>query len=574
MRVTKSGLGLVGLLLAVGAASAADPSPLRLGEAVFRAQATVSLQRLPDGTRKPMQLDAFNLDLDADANVRIDFRSEDAKGVVVYRLAAGGDRTAVATVGPGKPHVGPLTRGSYALLVASDPPAGGAYLLSVAPVREPEVHFERTAPEEPAAGGARLLGQWQLGRAVADLDLAPGGEWLVTRAGDEAWLHHLPEAVSYRLPTPGGTVRRALISPDGWSVLVAGEAGATLLGLPDLTPFARFAPPGGLRDAAYAGARQRVALLPVDGNVMITSPLPDDLATVPGSAGEAIATDSNGLRLLVRRDRTEISVFNLTARSAEFTATWPAPPAALALHPMLPVVAGAGTDASLLWSGGQHAGAVDLPAAVDVDFGGTGLLALADGRAVTLMVGHSSQTIAPPFPATMVAFDPDGRRLVAATADGRIALWDTTRFETPPSDENPLQAARLAYTEGLNAQRARDYERAKSRYADSLALLQTLPQEGEILEFVCLTNTRLSQVTWLRKEYEESIGYADAVIATAAALPEGELRRSFEGMALYRRADALWELGRRDEAKADFRAALERGLEQRYADDARQRLAE
>lgn len=566
------------LLTLLAAAYAVDePTPLTVGQAVFKASTKMSLQTLPDGTRQTVQVELYSLVLDQDRALRFDLRSEKPLGVVVYDLdhtTATGDPAVLGAAGIGRPYHGKLTAGRYMLAVASDPPTETAYLLSVAPEPEPDAKFKQVEQPGPVETSAPFLGSWQVPQQIQGADLSPDGRWVVVHDGRQAWLHDLKTLRSYRLPSAGGDLRRVRISPDGWSVLVASTNGVVLLSLPDGSPFARFEAPGGVRDAVYAGNRQRVAMLPIDGAVSLCSPVAGDLAYLPDSAGTMLAGDPSGVRIAVRSGQRDVRVYDVLNRQLLGNLQWPAPPIALAPHPFVPLVAGAGPSASLLWSL-ANGNVTDLPECLDVSYGGTGLLGLTDGRQVTIVSGDQLTPCEPAFPATHVAFSSTGRLLLATTDDGRLALWRAQAVDlsgTPTEDK--LLAARMAYSDGLKAMKAQNYEAAVKGFSDAVGLLAQLELTNDTREFACLAQLRLSQATYQLKDYQTSLEAAKVLLQTAAELPAGETRQSYLSIGLYRQADALWELGQREDAKKLYQQALDAGLGGGRADDAKAKLAQ
>ncbi|MBI2297831.1 MAG: hypothetical protein HYU66_02560 [Armatimonadetes bacterium] len=556
------------ILLLAAAALAVEPAPIQLGQAVYRPRCTITRQKLPDGTQRSVQLELYDLTLAKEEPVWVEMRSENPLGCVVYRFVEGSEPRPITAVGMRKPFHGTLAAGRYALAVAADPPADGAYLLSVAHPPQPDGKLEPALPASPADAAAAFRGSFRLGLKPRGLSL--GGGFAAVHDGLTAWLCDLEQGVRYRLPAEPGPIRRVAVSPDGWSVMVVSTSGARLLALPDLAPLATFNTEAGIRDAVYAGPRQRLAVLPAKGMVYITSPVKGDLAYLPESEGDALAVDTAGTRLAVRQGEAEVRVFDLGARQLMAQCRWPWSPSALAVHPLMPLVVGAGPAKAGLWSGTDDPTVADLPAAVDAAYGGNGLLAAVDGQGARVVVAEQVTVLEPAFAGSLVAVDPMGTRVAAVTAAGELALWDVSRLAAPQAD--PVQTAEAAYKQGILSLRNEDYAAAKGLFAQAVEALRQAPPSDDADKYLCLSLLRLSETTGVLKDYAASLEHADAMLAAAAALPDGELKRFCDPLARFRRGEALAGLGRQADAKLAWQDALEHGLSGPPAEDARRQL--
>ncbi len=559
---------IVAVVLLSSACPAAELTEVALGQAFWRPNAMLSEIKLPDGGSRIAQADFYGFALERPEQVCFTFRSEGLLAAVIKAVDqpdAKGDPSTAGVIGNGKTVTLDLAAGRYLAVVGAEPPDRGSYLLVLGRPIEPAGRLEAV----PATGGeVPCLGRWRAPGAVSGCAVSPTGQHLATWGGDEAWLHDLATGASYRLPHDDGRPTRVAFSPDGWTVLTVTRAGAMLLALPTLTPVARFTAGTGLRDACYGSRRQRVAVLPSDAPAYVSSPVPGDLAYLAGSQGAEALVPDPAAELVGLRFGGEVAVYQATSRELLGRVRWPAAPVSLAMQPGQPVVIGAGPAATLTWKVGTDRQGRALPDAAAASLGPTGVIALALPGGVRLLKDDRATELQPAVAAAQLAFNAAGHRLLAV-ADGTLLLWDTTALLSRRVEPGTLTQARLAYQDGLNKMKSRDYAASHASFKRSRELLGGLPAEGETVEFLCLTLLRLSQVSYLLKDYQASLDEAGQFVATAGKLPEGALKEMNLAQAYYRRADALYELRRMDEARKDYREALAHGLEGPAAADAR-----
>lgn len=575
--MTRRSFALLALLAGV-AARAQEPVPLAVGQAVWRPSATVIQQPLPDGGQRGVQVDLYELGLAAPATLVFRLRAEGRLGMVVYaadRPAGGGGGPTLGAAGPSQPLKLELAAGRYTIAVAGDPPSDGAYLLSVAPAPSPEGFAAR---RELAATTDSLptRGQWQIEPQPRSLALSPDGRWLAACTATEAWLYELPGGARYRLAGAGGELVRVQFARNGWALLVAGEAGTRLYSVPELAVIDEERYESGLRDAVLTGDGLRLAVLPRGGLVSIRSPVPGDLASLPESEGLALAGDGRGDRLAVRREDGTVALFDLVRRALIDRVRWPAAPTQMAVDPLRPVVLSAGPGASRAWLAQTGQPPQALPELLAVALGPNGEMALSDGTGVVFRYAADEANCKPAPAATLLAVDARGRYLAAATAEGLVTVWDTLDLAPERVLASPeSERAAAAYEQGLTAMREGRHEAATRHFTAALTILADVPpDEPRLLEQTCLAILRLSECMWLLKQFEPSLEQARRLEGLAGNVGDAEARSALVAMARYRQGDALWELGRREEAKAVLRAALEAGLTGQSADDARAKLAQ
>lgn len=562
-------------LLTLAVAHAAEVTPIQLGQGVWRAEAAVTQHPLPGGGTKAMQADLYGLVLEQPAEVRVTFFAEAPLGVVIKALDQPDDKGNPRTLGlvaAGKPWRQSLAAGRFMFIVAGDPPMDGAYLLSVASPKEPDDTFERVADAAP--GDYPFLGAFDLGRPISGLEVSPEGARLLAWSADEAWLYELESRQAFRLPKLDGPLRRAEFSPDGWTALVVSAGGALVLGLPDLTGTAKFTAAEPVLDAVYVGRQQRVAVLPEGKPVYIASPIEGDLAYLPGTTGgTALVGDSLAGGLAVRYGEQRVAVFDPMERRQYGAGSWPAAPTHLQLQPGAPILLGTGPSATMTWKAGPEPEATTLPDATDGDINPLGAIALGGASGVRL-IREESVTELTAEPVDLVRFSPTGHRLAAATAAGRVMVWNTEAMLAREPEGGGLTEASRLYRDGLERFKAQDWSLAHLRFEASLAKLRELPQEGEVLEYTCLALLRMSQTSYMTRAYEQALAEAEDLLTAVDVLPGGPFQAQNRAFGWYRKGESLWALDRRDDAKAAYRQALEAGLEGAAAENARGKLAE
>ncbi|MCC7491653.1 MAG: hypothetical protein IT204_04875 [Fimbriimonadaceae bacterium] len=545
-------------------------TPIAPGQAVYRPRATVSQRPGPDGTRQAVQADFYSLELAAPEPLRISLQTAGRHGVVVKALeqvdAAGQPRT-VGLVGPARPLAQHFVAGRYLLVVATDPPSSGGYLLSVA--RPPQPAGELQVLPTPAGQPLGVFGRWQLGHPVRG-EVCWRPPLLLSRDARGGWLDDLPSKLALRLPQAPGELQRVALSPDGWSCLTVTPQGAVALSLPDLTPFLKIGAPGGVRDACFAGRHQRVAVLPREGNLFIGSPVAGDLAHLAGSAGaQRLFAGGDGLATLTADtvtlfDAADRTLVGSHAATADEVVVSPITPALVLLQP---------TATRLLEVGAQCV-EQELPAARAAAWSVHGDLALAGQTAVLWRREQEIVALQPAVTAAAVTFDPAGRQLAAVTAAGEVTIWDLPEVEAPDGPAaTPLNDSRRAYAEGLRLYQEKQYAAAWEQFAASRKLLAAAGAGAEVRQFTCLALFRMSLTSYVLEAWERSLAEAEELLTAVRVLPAGEFRSYNLAMALYRRADALWELQRRAEAKEGYQQALDAGLSGPAADDAKQKVA-
>ncbi len=574
--MTRGRMGLVGLLVVVagGVAAADEVTEIKLGQGIWRAEATTAERTLPDGSKRRVQVDLYGLVMEREEPVRLVLWAEGRLGLVVRALDRNDAQGNPALVGirtAGQSLETRLAAGRYMLAVAAEPPERGAYLLAAARPLDSALALP-AAELAPAGGKCPLVGSFALPAGVRQIDLSPDGRRLVCGDGRQGWLFDLEQRRGALLPAAGGPLLRVALSPDGWSLMTVTEREAVLWALPDLAPFARFTAASGLRDAVYAGRHSRVAVLPQNSPVYVSSPVEGDLAFLPGSrGGQALVADAAGTGLLVRSGDRDLALYDLSSRQLLGRTTWPATPRQLAVHPAEPLVIGTGPGANQAWRAGGDATIAQVPEADAVAFALNGALALGGAGGVSIRKGTETVPLTPAVPVVRLRFGAGGSRLVALDGAGRLLVWDTTAL-SGGAPQDVLRAARQAYAEGLGLLRQQKYAEAHPAFARSLANLRQLPAQGEIVEFTCLTILRLSQCSYGAGQFGRSLAEAEELLQTSETLPDGSLKRSNLAMGWYRRADALWELGRRQEARPAYQKSLDLGLEGAAAADARQKV--
>lgn len=561
-------------LVLATAAAAQEPVDLAPGRAVWRPTARVTER---DGRR--LQAEVYRFALDAPTRLRLRLLAEGRLGLVLYRDGPGeGPRPPLGTAAPGEALELDLAIGGYVVVVAGDPPAEGAYLLSIAPPPTADGAAEAVPLPHPETNDGSLpaAARWRLPHALHSCDLSRDGDWLVATDGQAAWVYALADGTRYPLAAPAGAVRRVAVSPNGWAVLVAGESVARLYSLPDLAPIVDLPAGGELADAVFVGSDLRVALLPAGGEVTIRSPQPGDLAGLPESAGVALSGDGRGAKLVVTRADGALALFDLGRRTLIDELPGAAAPAGVALDPLRPVVIAAGAGASRLWLAEGDDPPEALPDLAAATFGPSGELAMIADRRVIFRHQQTEVELTPAVEATLVEFDDRGRLLLAATAAGEVTIWDTSPILPVRIIESGAMArARGLYEAGLAALENADYEAAGAAFTAALGLLEGLfGVEPQAPQQACLALLRLSQASYGAADYTTSVEQCERLEAMAAELDDERVRGSLIAIARYGRAEALWLLDRRDEAKVLFQAALDAGLEGERADEAKRKLAE
>lgn len=562
--------GLLCLALAAGEPTgvATGTTRLPLGTALWRAQATSVRLTAADGQTRVVRADGFGLTLDQEETVTLRFRTKAQLGVVMAAVGDGGAVRQLGTLGRDKDWTGTLPAGRYALMVGGDAAALGSYLLSAARAPQPA---GKLAVVSPAADTHPLpfLGSWQLPAPLKGLAMGGARRWAAGHDGSHVWLFDLERAEYFAVEPPPGTIKRVACGPEGWNLLVVTDQQARLYAVPELAPYAQFTAATGLSDAVFVGDEQRLAVLPRTGNVFLTSPTPEDLAFVPRSAGVALEGDAVGERLAVLLAGNEVSLVETQTRKSFGSATWPAAPTVLAPSPVDPAVAAAGPGASQLWRAVPGTTA-KLPTLTTLAYSPEGRLVGSDGE-VTGLVATELLPLAPRFGATLLSFGSGGARLAASDAAGRLALWDASRPPEPASAD--VAKAKQVYGEAWIAFTRAQWNDARLKFAEARRLLGQVVLNDDLKETLCLTWLRSSQASYMAKDYEASLLEAQQLVEQAPKLVSAKSARFHVAMGLYRQGDALFELGKPDEARARFREALDKGLDGPAADDARKRLA-
>jgi hypothetical protein len=548
---------------------------LPLGQAIWRPGAGTMEVARPDGGTAPVTADLWGIALDRPTRVVIRLQTVSTLGLVIRALDPPTEQP-LGVLAAGQPFAKELAAGRYLLTVAGNQGGGnGPYLLSAALPPAASGGFTGGLAEVKPGAGVALLGRYQLGVA-AGLAIGPGGQWVATWQGEQAWLHQIESGETFGVPTMGGAVRRLAFTSDGWALMAVTEQGALMLAMPDLAPFARFTAQTGVLDAVPA-PEHRVVVLPRDAPAYVSSPVEGDLAYLPGTKGAVrLIGGQSALVGLWYADR-QVQVFDSLERRELGRIRWPHEPTGLALHPVEPTVAGAGPETTALWRVGSSTSAALFGGAGAVAYHAAGQLALATPEGVLIATAEDQATpLEPAVQAIALDFNAAGHRLGALTAAGEVLLWDTISLLKHEAGEatGDLLAARAAYNEGLTAMKAMDFASARQQFVQCRDLMAALPATGEVAEFRVLALLRLSQASYLVKDYAASLAEADEYLAAARQLPDGKFKSYNVPQAIYRRADALWELDRQAEARRDYQQALDAGLEGLAADDARQKVAE
>ena len=578
-RLTKSGsvpLFVAAMILAVAmsASEAVEVQELKLGEAIWRPSAGTMAVTAPDGSKSNVTADLWGLAIEQPARVVIRLQTISSLGLVIRALDTPTDKP-LAILGPGQPFVQELPKGRYLLTVAGNRGGtNGAYLLSAALPPAAVSQFQGGLAEPQPGDGVALLGRYQLGPADG-LAVGPGGQWVATWQGERAFLHQVAAGETIAVPTLGGPVKRLAFTAEGWALMAVTDQGALMLAMPELAPYARFTAQTGVVDAVPA-PEHRIVLLPQDASAYVSSPIEGDLAYLPGTKGAAGLFGGQGSMVGLWYPDQQVQVFDSVARRELGRIRWPYQPASWSLNANEPIVAAAGPSTALWHAGATQSSALFGEAsAVAYHPAGRVALATADG---VLLATEDGQTTAlqPTVQAIAVDINAAGHRLGALTAAGEVLLWDTISLLQPAAgaSSNQLLAARSAYNAGLKAMKAMDFPTAREQFVKCRDLMADLPATGDMAEFKVLALLRLSQSSYLVKDYEASLTEADAYLAAARQLPDGDFKKYNVPQAIYRRADAQWELDRKDEARQGYQQALDAGLEGLAADDARKKVAE
>jgi len=563
--------------LAIGLLSlpsfSAEVTELPLGQAAWRPRAATLEVPGPNGAPTTVVADLWGLALEQPTKLVIRMHTLSGFGLVVRDLDHP-EKKPLAILAAGQPFNGDLAKGRYLLTVASQG-GNGPYLISAAVAPQPANKFQGGMPDHSPPDKIHLLGRYALGPSDG-MALGPAGRWVATWQGEQGWLHDLDAGATYAVPKLDGPLLRIAFADDGWSLLTVTAAGAVAASLPELAPFARYTAQTGVRDAVPA-LDQRVVVLPADAPAYVCSPSEEDLAYLPGTRGAATLIPGHGaVTGFWYADRT-VQLLDVMDRRELGRAKWPDEPTVLALHPNRAELVGAGPSHTLLWQAGtataQEVGGGASAAAYHI----SGTLATASGDQVSLIAPDgTTSALDPAVDAVRLAFNASGHRLAAQTANGDVLVWDTIRLlgRAPAEASDALMQARSAYNAGLSALKAQDYATARSEFVKCRDQIMALPAEGDVAQFQVLALLRLSQASYLVKDYESSLTEAEAYLAAAEKLPAGEFKTVNVSQALYRKADALWELGRKVEAKAGYQAALDAGLTGGPADDAKAKIAE
>jgi len=571
--MTRPWLALLAPGLLALATRGATVQELPLGQAVWRPSAATLEVPGPGGAPTTVTADLWGLALERPTQVVIRMHTLSGLGLVIRALDRPAEKP-VAILAAGQPYAGELVAGRYLLTVAGQG-GNGPYLLSAAATPQPARRFVGGLPDAAPTDALRLLGRYALGPA-AGLALGPGGRWAATWQGDQGWLHDLDAGATYAVPKFDGPLLRIAFADDGWSLLTVTAAGVVTASLPELAPYARFVAQSGVRDAVPA-PEQRVVVLPGDAPAYIASPSEEDLAYLPGTRGAARLLAGHGEVVGCWYADRQLQLIDVVQRRELGRARWPAEPSALALHPTNAEVAGSGPAQTVLWRAGAATAEQVTSGATALAYHASGTLALASGGQVKLLAPDGTTTpLEPAVEAIRLEFNAAGHRLAAQTATGEVLVLGHDPLARPgarAAAERLLQA-RSAYNAGLSAMKAQDFPTARAEFLKCRDLMADLPATGEVAQFQVLALLRLSQASYLLKDYAASLAEADDYLAAARQLPDSDFRKYNVAQALYRRADALWELGRKTEAKAGYQAALDAGLEGLPADDAKAKVAE
>jgi hypothetical protein len=553
---------------------AAIVEELPLGQAIWRPGAGTMEVARPEGGTARVTADLWGIAIERPTQVVIRLQTISPLGLVIRTLDPPAAEP-LAILAAGQPFAKELAAGRYLLTVAGNQGGNGPYLLSAALPPAASGSFAGGLAEVKPGDGVTLLGRYSVG-AASGLAVGPGGQWVATWQGEQAWLHQLEAGERFSVPTMGGAVRRLAFTSDGWALMAVTEQGALMLAMPDLTPFARFTAQSGVLDAVPA-PEHRVVLLPRDAPAYVSSPVEGDLAYLPGTKGAVKLIGGQGALVGLWSADRQVQIFDSLQRRELGRIRWPYEPASLALHPIEPLLAGAGAETTALWRVGASTSAALFGGAGAVAYHAAGQLALATPERVMLVTEDGQTTpLDPAVRAIALDFNAAGHRLGALTAAGEVLLWDTIRLLKREAGEatGELLAARTAYNEGLAAMKAMDFAAARQQFAKCRELMASLPVTGETAEFRVLALLRLSQASYLVKDYAASLAEADEYLAASRQLPDSKFKSYNVPQAIYRRADALWELDRKAEAKRDYQQALDAGLEGLAADDARRKVAE
>lgn len=561
----------VALLLTAGLG--APVTELPLGQAVWRPQAATVEVPGPDGAPTTVTADLWGIALTEATRVVVRMHTVSGLGLVVRDLDHPQTRP-LAVLAPNQPYAAELPAGRYLLTIAGQG-GNGPYILSAAKAPAPARTFQGGLPGIAPDDALRLLGRFDLG-AADGLALGPAGRWVATWRGEQGWLHDLDAGASYAVPKLDGPLLRIAFADDGWSLLTVTTAGAVAASMPELAPFARFTAQTGVRDAVPA-PDQRVVLLPADAPAYVASPSEEDLAYLPGTRGAAgLVPGHDDVVGLWYADQT-VQLLDVLQRRELGRAKWPNEPLGLALQPGAPVLFGSGAAQTLSWRAGSPTAEQVAGGAAAVACHVSGTLALASPTQVALLAPDGQTTVLEPAVAAVrLAFNAPGHRLAGQTASGEVLVWDTIKLlgHAANSPAEQLLASRSAYNEGLAALKAQDYATARAGFVKCRDLLADLPADGDVAQFRVLALLRLSQASYLLHDYAASLSEAEAYLTAAKALPDGEFKTVNVSQALYRRADALWELGRKTEAKQGYQAALDAGLTGLPAEDAKAKVTE
>ncbi|MBI5831846.1 MAG: hypothetical protein HZB16_05955 [Armatimonadetes bacterium] len=565
------------VLLAGCLARGQEVQPISVGQSIWRQQLTQREIERPDGTKGQVRADAYGFRLKTATQVRVVLRSHGTLVAVISdpaHLDAKGQPTELTTLRAGEVFAKELPGGEYMVLVAGDVAVAAAYLLTVATPPKAAARLKAVTVEQ--AAGSKVVGAWQLPSAPKSLALSPDGAQAAFHDGTAAWVADLASGDCYRAGGDVGRLRRVLFSPDGWSLMLVGDTGARLLALPDLVPFLALKPSPGadgkprpLADAAFCGQEQRVALLPAQGNVILTSPLPDDTATLPNTAGAALDGAGEAGWFALRQGDRRFTVVEADSRKPFGQTTLAATPAAFAVCPAEPAIAVAGPGVSQVWRAVPGAEGWKLPDVRAVAWAQDGRLFGADGQGVAQYLKDVPNRLQPALVADYLALSSGEKpKLLAVSAKGDAILWDLVEPE-PSEDEVNLAKAKLSYATGLAAFREGKMVEAHAAFAIARDHLGHLPRKDDLPVVECLCWLRSSQASYMLKEWDRSRTEAVRLVELAKALPAGEERTFYVSMGLYRQADALWEADRRPEAVPIYRASLEAGLTGPAAADAR-----
>lgn len=573
---------LFGVLLMGAAMGQEEVVPLRVGQALWRAEVTPRTITTPDGERQ-IRADAFAFTLAEPTDIRLTLRSYGAVVATLNQVVGEGaaeERTELATVDAAQSYERTLGAGDYLIVVIGAPISSAGYLLALAEPAEFDARLERGVLAQP--GRDEVVASWLLPFVPTAIALSPSGHWAAAHDGQQAWLFDLDAGAAWRLAAEPGPVRRVLFSPGEWVVTVASSGGARLYSLPDLVPLMTMRPtdratgePLELADVAFWNPELGLTLLPTEGNASFVDPNPEPALEVVASAGVALDSAPESGWIALRRGPNEFSIIDIDSQQAFGEITFGRAPEHFSVSPTEPAMLVTGPGLSQIWRAAPGTEGWQVPPLRVGGWSYDGRLYAADDEGVAQFLLNNPIRLRPSLDVELLAVNSGSLlRIMAVRADGQAVVWE---LDDGPADgaESPLARARSAYAAGLAAFNRGDWADAHVQFVIVRDLIERMPPglDPELPLVEAMAWLRASQASYMLRDWDGSRAEAERLIELAAALPEGEERTFYRAMGLYRQADALWEAGDQAAARPIYQRALDAGLTGAAAADAQQKVA-